>query len=289
MPSFRLLDEQLNQGAVLAVLAIAVAFPGVLTQAANESSVQQVMKEFPDVVLSFGESDEYSFVLHKRTALYGRRSSKLVSLLVSCFTASYVRLWPQHLAGTEMRATPMFDGRAVCYPDLQTLRDYLSWRQVILLPTACRSVLLSFTCPKRVCVDSGAKALRQDACTSQAAQPACHWPPLTQADVHINNQYNTCFWSLVKAGSTPADAQATLKGTDSGFKNELLFNRFGINYSNLPEQFKKGSIVLRAAQRVVVKHRQDGTPVERERMVPTVLHVDLIGDAFWQERAALFA
>ncbi len=24
----------------------------------------------------------------------------------------------------------MFDGRAVCYPDVQTVRDYLAWRQV---------------------------------------------------------------------------------------------------------------------------------------------------------------
>ena len=24
----------------------------------------------------------------------------------------------------------MFDGRAVCYPDTPTLRDYLTWRQV---------------------------------------------------------------------------------------------------------------------------------------------------------------
>lgn len=60
----------------------------------------------------------------------GRRSSKIVSLLVSCFSASYVRLWPQHFGAVPLAATPMFDGRAVCYPDTRTLRDYLTWRQV---------------------------------------------------------------------------------------------------------------------------------------------------------------
>lgn len=33
-------------------------------------------------------------------------------------------------ADTPLKVMPMFDGRAVCYPDIQTLRDYLTWRQV---------------------------------------------------------------------------------------------------------------------------------------------------------------
>ena len=53
-------------------------------------------------------------------------------------------------------------------------------------------------------------------------------------------QYNTAFWALVlKGGRTPTEAQGDLKGSDAEFKNELLFSRFGINYNNLPEQFKK--------------------------------------------------
>lgn len=63
-------------------------------------------------------------------ALAGRRASKLVSLVVSCFTATYVRRWAEFLPGTPLLSTPMFDGRAVCYPNLAVLRDYLSWRQV---------------------------------------------------------------------------------------------------------------------------------------------------------------
>lgn len=62
-------------------------------------------------------------------AAAGRRASKLVSLVASCFSASYVRFWAQHFPGTPLAATPMFDGRVVLYPSNHTLRDYLSWRQ----------------------------------------------------------------------------------------------------------------------------------------------------------------
>ena len=56
----------------------------------------------------------------------------------------------------------------------------------------------------------------------------------------LSLQYNTCFWALVRRGErTPALAQQELKGSDAEFKNELLFNQFGINYNTLPEQFKK--------------------------------------------------
>ena len=41
--------------------------------AANTSKLctQEVMREFRDIVLAYGESDEYSFVFQRSTALYG--------------------------------------------------------------------------------------------------------------------------------------------------------------------------------------------------------------------------
>ena len=59
----------------------------------------------------------------------GRRSSKLISLVTSCFSASYVRWWAELFPGQALQCTPMFDGRAVCYPTDAILRDYLAWRQ----------------------------------------------------------------------------------------------------------------------------------------------------------------
>ncbi|GFR47391.1 hypothetical protein Agub_g9107 [Astrephomene gubernaculifera] len=201
-----------------------------------DECAKEVMNEFPDVRLAYGESDEYSFVLGRDTNMYGRRASKIVSLLVSCFTATYVARWSAHLPDTPLRATPMFDGRAVCYPLDRHLRDYLAWRQ---------------------------------------------------ADTHINNQYNTCFWALVKGGKSPAEAQAVLRGTQAAFKNELLFRDFGINYAHLPDQFKKGSVVIRQKALLEVKRREDGSPVLRERSVPTVMHADIIRDDFWEAHPQL--
>ncbi len=61
----------------------------------------------------------------------GRRSSKLVSLVGSCFTSHYVMSWPALMgAARPLQAAPMFDARAVLYPSEAMVRDYLAWRQV---------------------------------------------------------------------------------------------------------------------------------------------------------------
>ena len=68
--------------------------------------------------------------------------------------------WGNYLKGVEMKRLPLFDCRAVLYPNVKCLRDYLAWRQ---------------------------------------------------ADTHINCQYNTCYWLLVKEGMEPLKAQEALK------------------------------------------------------------------------------
>lgn len=101
-------------------------------------------------------------------------------------------------------------------------------------------------------------------------------------DTHINNQYNTCYWALrQQGGKTAAEAQAVLKGTLTDFKNELLFTQFGINYSNLPERFRKGTVIIRQDTEVTSANSK-GQDVTRTRRIPTVLHVDIIRDEFWE-------
>ena len=59
------------------------------------------------------------------------KSSKLVTTIVSTFTAYYIHLWSTHFPEVSLSAPlPSFDGRAVQYPSVQNLRDYMSWRQV---------------------------------------------------------------------------------------------------------------------------------------------------------------
>jgi tRNA(His) guanylyltransferase len=73
-----------------------------------------------------------SFVFHKTTILFDRRSSKLLSTILSTFTSFYTYLWPTHFPATPLQLPhlPTFDARIICYPSLGNLRDYLSWRQV---------------------------------------------------------------------------------------------------------------------------------------------------------------
>ena len=48
----------------------------------------KVLQAFPEIRIAYGQSDEYSFVLHKSCQLYGRRASKLCSLLCSLFATA---------------------------------------------------------------------------------------------------------------------------------------------------------------------------------------------------------
>ncbi|CAI5507802.1 unnamed protein product [Closterium sp. Naga37s-1] len=191
-----------------------------------------VMAQVPDIVFAYGVSDEFSFVIRRDSNLYERRASKLISVVVSLFAASFVHQWPNHFPSQPLLAPPSFDARAVLYPSTAVLRDYLSWRQV---------------------------------------------------DCHINNQYNTCFWMLVKSGLSPKEAQDTIKGTLADAKNELLFTRFGINYNDLPAIFRKGSSIFRrqVEEQVDGKQHPDGRPVVRKRSKLVVVHDDIIADAFW--------
>jgi tRNA(His) guanylyltransferase len=140
--------------------------------------------------------DECSFVFHKSSTLFERRSSKLLSTVLSTFTAFYMHLWPaHHLAPLQPPYLPTFDARTICYPSLGNLRDYLAWRQV---------------------------------------------------DCHINNLYNTTFWAMrLRGGIGPREVEEELKGTLASDKNEILWARYGINYNDEQEIFKKGSIVFR--------------------------------------------
>ena len=94
------------------------------------SCAMHVAKHFGDVVLCFGQSDEYSFVLKRHSKLFGRRSSKIATQFVSLFTANYVFQWSDFFPDVPLQYAPSFDARVVAYPTLKTLRDYLSWRQV---------------------------------------------------------------------------------------------------------------------------------------------------------------
>lgn len=224
------------------------------------AAATEVVKAFVDVVLAYGQSDEYSFVFHESTTLFERRAAKLATSVATMFTAEYCMQWPAFFPDKPLsRPYPTFDGRCVCYPKRKILRDYLSWRQ---------------------------------------------------ADCHINNLYNTTFWTMVlRGGRSAAEAEQVLKGTLAADKNEILFSRFGINYNNEPQVYRKGTVLYRSyeleqpavngdvAQDVHSGRASDPTSksqIDKERKrkqkaTLTTEHVDIIGDAFWEAHPYILA
>ncbi|XP_077182531.1 putative tRNA(His) guanylyltransferase isoform X4 [Paroedura picta] len=119
-----------------------------------------------------------------------------------------------------------------------------------------------------------------------------------QADCHINNLYNTVFWSLVqKSGLTPVEAQKRLQGTLAGDKNEILFSEFNINYNNEPLMYRKGTVlvwqkvnqVIRKKVKIPKETEDEEVEVTRLKKTPVPLNCDIIGDQFWDQYPEILA
>lgn len=104
-----------------------------------------------------------------------------------------------------------------------------------------------------------------------------------QADCHINNLYNTVFWTLVKSGKyTTAQAEERLSKTLSSDKNEILFKEFGINYNNEPELFRKGTVLFRKRTDDDANNKISVTnQTAKSRHTISYENVDIIGQEFW--------
>ncbi|XP_062331823.1 probable tRNA(His) guanylyltransferase isoform X1 [Osmerus eperlanus] len=203
-------------------------------------SARSVMEELEDIVLAYGQSDEFSFVFKRTSNWFKRRASKLMTHVASQFSSSYVFYWKDHFGEEPLLYPPGFDGRVVLYPSNRNLRDYVSWRQ---------------------------------------------------ADCHINNLYNTVFWTLVQRGGlTTVQAEERLKGTLAADKNEILFSEFDINYNKEPLVHRKGTALIWEKHEETVTKRVK-LPNEEEKEVQVVRprrrvhahHCDLIGEEFWEE------
>ncbi|KAL7064621.1 hypothetical protein AAHC03_05729 [Spirometra sp. Aus1] len=94
------------------------------------AAARRVMRQHNDIVLAYGQSDEFSFVFRRSTTAFNRRANKLMTTVVSLFASSYVFEWPKYMKDVALLYPPAFDARVVLYPSDANLRDYLSWRQV---------------------------------------------------------------------------------------------------------------------------------------------------------------
>lgn len=51
----------------------------------------------------------------------------------------------------------------------------------------------------------------------------------------------------------------------------------------------KGTVIIRRKESKTVKYQADGTPVNRQVVVPVMLHEDIIADKFWGENPQVLA
>ncbi|GBE59733.1 tRNA guanylyltransferase [Babesia ovata] len=77
------------------------------------AAAAHVMAQFDDIVLAYGHSDEYR---------------KILSSVVSAFSAAYCFYWSGFYPNKPLRTLPTFDGRIVLYPRFEHVVDYFSWR-----------------------------------------------------------------------------------------------------------------------------------------------------------------
>ncbi|KAK4762681.1 hypothetical protein SAY86_008449 [Trapa natans] len=105
-----------------------------------------------------------------------------------------------------------------------------------------------------------------------------------QVDCHINNQYNTCFWMLVKSGKTKAEAQKCLKGTQTREKYKLLSQHFCIDYNSLPVMFRHGSSVYRVKKSTSAIPENDNNGELQEVIVD---HCNIIEQSFWKAHSSI--
>jgi tRNA(His) guanylyltransferase len=87
------------------------------------------------------------------------------------------------------------------------------------------------------------------------------------------------------------------QGTTSSQKQETLFSKFQINYSTLPERFRKGSVLYRqtvtepgAAPVAGITEETGhakGTQRTLARKEVVVRHCDIIGRTFWEEQESI--
>ena len=121
---------------------------------------------------------------------------------------------------------------------------------------------------------------------------------------------------IQEGGYSARDAEIELKGSVSvGKRNEILWSRYGMNYNNEPEMFKKGSVVFRDYELDPMPRTngsdgdnfeqtselEPGTELREEAAVASktqteklrkakakarvvVEHVDIMNDAFWEKR-----
>ena len=67
---------------------------------------REILKKFDEIVLAYGQSDEYSFAFRRTANLFNRRRDKILSCVVSYFSTSFVIFWPKYFPNSQLKLIP---------------------------------------------------------------------------------------------------------------------------------------------------------------------------------------
>ncbi|KXT01912.1 hypothetical protein AC578_2539 [Pseudocercospora eumusae] len=212
------------------------------------AAATEVVRAFHDIVLAYGQSDEYSFIFGEDTSLFERRRAKLETSVATQFTAEYCMLWPEHFGEVKLeRPWPTFDARAVAYPKRRILRDYLKWRQV-----DCHINNLYNTTFWNMVIKGGM--------SGTAAEE--------ELKGTLSSDKNEILWSRFGMNYN---------------KEEEIFKKGTVVYRAYDEEVKASGKVV-DGESVMSKTQLEKERKRKMKARIVVEHVDIIGDGFWDDR-----
>lgn len=229
------------------------------------AAATHVLQAFDDhLAFAFGESDEFSFVLKRQSALFARRESKILSTIVSLFSAAYAAFWPKFMDGMELKVVPSFDGRVVLYPTTKHLRDYLAWRQ------ADTHVNNLFNTAFWALVKKGSKTVQEAEALLKGTSSAEKNELLySQFGINYNDEH-----VMFRKGSFIVKRPERLKEGDGEMSKKRMLS---------------GDLVQSKGDGVKPDGAAHGKHGDEDGPMFAVLHVDIIGDRFWKDNPHLLA
>ena len=184
----------------------------------------------PHILLSYGFSDQFSFVLDRSSDFCGRNLTDILSVLVSSFTSNYVFNWRTYF-DKQLKYAPAFKGTTLLLPNEESLVSYLLTKQhecyILNLNSTLYSALVGRYRRYDLNESDGYKLVEH--------QIGGELPPENKGETQKN----------ARLPLSNEDALSLIKNEiDSVSKiNEFLFKEYGINYNNEPELFRKGSLI----------------------------------------------
>ena len=192
----------------------------------------------PHILLSYGFSDQFSFVLNKSSDFCGRNLTDILSVVVSSFTSNYVFNWRAYFDDEQLKYPPAFKGSTMLLPSEESLISYLLTKQHECYILNLNATLYSALIGRYRSYDSDASG-------------SCKLAEHQNGNSNNNSNGNEL---ASEGGDAPRNVRRPLSNEDAlnlikneidsiSKINEFLFKKYAINYNNEPELFRKGSLI----------------------------------------------